>query len=135
VQNSLFLKERKVASPSIGGGQAKSQDPSQHKLALAENGAGMKAKMLAKLQGLEPLTGGVAKSKLYVSTNKSANNQRQISPSGVVMPASAGIALSPYDEEFSTLEAQKRSAQQETLSNPPASKGGSRGNHLMNNNL
>ena len=92
--------------------------------------------MLAKLQGLEPLTGGVTKStKLYVSTNKSANNQRQISPSGVVMPASAGMALSPYDEEFSTLEAQKRSAHQETLSNPPGSKGGSRGNHLTNNSI
>ena len=91
--------------------------------------------MLAKLQGLEPLTGGIAKSKLYVSTNKSANNQRQVSPAGVVMPASAGMALSPYDEEFSTLEAQKRSGQQETLSNPPASKGGSRGNHLGSNSI
>jgi hypothetical protein len=51
------------------------------------------------------------------------------------MPASAGMALSPYDEEFSTLEAQKRSAQQETLSNPPGSKGGARQNHLTNNSI
>ncbi len=42
------------------------------------------------------------------------------------MPASAGVALSPYDEEFSTLEAQKRLGQQETLSNPPGSKNGTR---------
>ena len=106
----------------------KSQDPSltneawkSHKIAVGETGTSLKAKMLAKLQSLEPLPGTGAKSKVYSNTNKSANNQRHISPPGLVMPASAGVALSPYDEEFSTLEAQKRSAQQETLSNPPGS--------------
>ena len=79
-------------------------------MAVGDTGTGLKAKMLAKLQSLEPLTGAGAKSKIYANTNKSANNQRHISPPGLVMPASAGVAMSPYDEEFSTLEAQKRSA-------------------------
>ncbi len=65
--------------------------------------------MLSKLQGLEPLGGNGKKvwsnGGGLAGVGKSQANQRQISPNGIIVPASAGVAASPYDEEFSTLEA------------------------------